>query len=211
MLAGAVGHLDGDLVAGLRQRDFLMVHFHRGDLLGEIGRMAVKPDAIADRQRALGHTHDGDARSLEVVDHGPDQLFGHRPSSRASPTTIWCRLRGRYLIATCATHRAGSTTRCGNRLHHNLWRQWLSPVVAHSGGTGGLGDDRAEPLAPQVMVEPVAASCGRSRPVGRAGGDQVAAPEPAPYCGRRGTRGGPMPEQLVGTVVHYYFKGPSVA
>src|SRR3989441_2539155 len=33
---------------------------------------------------------------------------------------------------------------------------------------------------------------------------------PAPYCGRRGTRGGPMPEQLIGTVVHY-FKGPSVA
>src|SRR6185437_7447793 len=27
---------------------------------------------------------------------------------------------------------------------------------------------------------------------------------------RRGTRGGPMPEQLIGTVVHY-FKGPSVA
>src|SRR5881296_1266812 len=45
------------------------------------------------------------------------------------------------------------------------------------------------------------------RGVGRAA---VAAPEPARYCGRRGTRGGPMPEQLVGTVVHY-FKGPSVA
>src|SRR5881628_3414156 len=91
VLAGAVGHLDGDLVAGLRQRDFLMVHFHRRDLLGEVGRMAVETNAVADRQRALGHTHDGDARSLEVVDHGPDQLFRHRPSSRASPTTIWCR------------------------------------------------------------------------------------------------------------------------
>ncbi len=81
---------------------------------------------------------------------------------------------------------------------------------AHSGGTGGLGPDGAGALAPQALVEPVAASCGRSRPVGHAGGDQVAAPEPAPYCGRRGTPGGPMPEQLVGTVVHY-FKGPSVA
>src|SRR6266851_479378 len=30
------------------------------------------------------------------------------------------------------------------------------------------------------------------------------------YCGRRGMQGGPMPEQRVGTVVHY-FKGPSVA
>src|SRR2546422_384681 len=89
--------------------DFLMVHFHRGDLLGEVGRVAVEPNAIADRQRALRHAHDGDARPLEVVDHGPDQLFRHRPSSRASPTTIWCRLRGRYLIATCVTHRAGST------------------------------------------------------------------------------------------------------
>src|SRR5882724_5167288 len=41
-------------------------------------------------------------------------------------------------------------------------------------------------------------------------GEAFAAPDPARYCGRRGTRGGPMPEQLVGTVVHY-FKGPSVA
>src|SRR5881296_3523426 len=36
-------------------------------------------------------------------------------------------------------------------------------------------------------------------------------PGPGPrYCGRRRMRGGPMPEQLIGTVVHY-FKGPSVA
>src|SRR5439155_20223942 len=91
VLTGAVGHLDGDLVAGLRQRDFLMVHFHRGDLLGEVGRVAVEADAVADRQRALGHAHDGDTRSFEVVDDGPDQLLRHRSSSRASPTTIWCR------------------------------------------------------------------------------------------------------------------------
>src|SRR6266403_2265931 len=88
VLARAVGHLDGDLVAGFRQRDLQMVHFHRGDLLGEVGRMAVKANVVADRERALGHAHDGDTWSLEVVDDGPDQLFRHRSSSRASPTTI---------------------------------------------------------------------------------------------------------------------------
>src|SRR5207253_8288536 len=49
-----------------------------------------------------------------------------------------------------------------------------------------------------------------SFPTRRSSDLQVAASEPAPYCGTRGTRGGPMPEQLIGTVVHY-FKGPSVA
>src|SRR6266446_3772846 len=88
VLAGTVGHLNGDLVARLGLRDFLMVHFHRTDLLGEVGRVAVKANAVPHRQRALGHTHDGDARSFEIVDHGPHQLLRHRPSSHASSTTI---------------------------------------------------------------------------------------------------------------------------
>jgi len=82
--------------------------------------------------------------------------------------------------------------------------RWLIPVAQAGWVTTGLGWWRHK------LVEAAAAWRRRSRPVGRAGGDQVAAPEPARYCGRRGTRGGPMPEQLIGTVVHY-FKGPSVA
>src|SRR5881628_298263 len=137
VLARAVGHLNGDLIAGLRLRDLLMVDFHRGDLLGEIGRVAVKADAIPDRQRALGQAHHGDARSLEVVDDGPDQLLWHRFSSRGSPTTISCPLGGRYVIATWAAHRAGSTAPCGERAHQNFWRHRLNRVVTSPGRTAG--------------------------------------------------------------------------
>ncbi len=50
---------------------------------------------------------------------------------------------------------------------------------SHSGGAGGLGDERARLVAPQAVVAPAAAWPGRSRPLGRTGGDRVAAPDPA--------------------------------
>src|SRR5438105_8496783 len=92
-----------------------MVHFHRDDLRRELRGMSVEPEAVAYGQDALGHPHDRDARPLEIVHHRSDQLLRHRYSSRASPTTISWRLRGRYLIATCAvvTQPASATgTKC---------------------------------------------------------------------------------------------------
>src|SRR6266404_5639876 len=122
VLARAVGHLDGDLVADLGLRDFLMVHFHRADRLGEVGRVAVKSNAVSHRQGALGHAHDGDARSLEIVDYGPHQLLRHRPSSDPSSTTISRAASGAATRSPPArsTGRdrpghgaAGATTACG--------------------------------------------------------------------------------------------------
>src|SRR5256885_16548328 len=106
-----------------------MVQFHRADLRRELRGMSVEPEAVAHGQDALGHPHDGDALSLEMVHHRCDQLLRHRYSSRASPTTISWRLRGRYLIATCAVHRAGSTAPWGEIDHQNHRRNRLIRVV----------------------------------------------------------------------------------
>src|SRR6266699_2903484 len=107
-----------------------MVHFHRGDLLRAVGRVTVKADVVPDRERALGHPHDGHARALEVMHDGPDQLFRHRSSSQPSPTTIWRRIRTRYVPAT-----RGSGPGAGSALVVVLINRWCfspSSIAASS-------------------------------------------------------------------------------
>src|SRR5690349_25146562 len=64
-----------------------MIHFHGRDRLGEVRGMAVKAEALAPSDCALRDTHDGHARTLEVVHHRTDQLFRHRvtPAHPCSP------------------------------------------------------------------------------------------------------------------------------
>src|SRR5256885_1427303 len=186
---------------------------------GSGARLEWADPAPLDRRRSLVRSHEAGPRAVSPVPRaGRDRRAARWPGNVAgAPAGV----RGRWAGAgrlwsgrLLQVHRLGAVPAGG--------RGWCPTVplaaLAAGGGApsldpgsrGRLGDHRARSVAPPLLVARVAAPCRRSGPVDRAGGDQVAGPEPPRHCGRRGTRGAPEAGQLAGTVGDY-FKGPGVA
>src|SRR5256884_266018 len=186
---------------------------------GSGARLESADPATLDRRRSRVRSREAGPRAVSPVPRAGRDRRDARCAGNLAGTAAGVRGRcagvGRLWAGRLLqVHRLGAVPAGGRGEGPTV------PLAALAAGGGGprpypprrgrLGERRARSVAPPLLVARVAAPCRRSGPVGRAGGDQVAAPEPPRYCGRRRTRGVPMPEQLVGTVVHY-FKGPGVA
>src|SRR2546421_5687641 len=186
---------------------------------GRGARLERADPAPLDRRRSRVRSREAGPRAVSPVPRAGRNRRDARCAGNVAGTAACVRGRcagvGRLWAGRLLqVHRLGAVPAGGRGERPTV------PLAALAGGggrpspdprcRGRAGDPPARPVAPPLLGGGGAPPRRPSRPVGPQGGGPVAAPEPPRYCGRRGTRGVPMPEQLVGTVVHY-FKGPGVA